>query len=115
MNAFEMTDKWHDKTLSVNDINEYLKKNIAPLGPPIDSTELAHLTFCCHSMYRWATGQQGGLGGFLTAVRKNDLMAAAGHADGINRKHLWVYPLFLYNVAPQGWDKKGEDNGQDVG
>lgn len=39
-------------------------------------------------------------GSFLYYILCNDLMAAAGHADEINKHSLWNYCNFLYNYAP---------------
>ena len=39
-------------------------------------------------------------GDFLFAVFSNDLMEAAGRADGINQLSLHRYAQFLYNYAP---------------
>lgn len=41
------------------------------------------------------------VGGFLCAVLSNDLMEAAGRADGTNRMALHHYAAFLYSYAPR--------------
>lgn len=41
-------------------------------------------------------------GSFLTAVLQNDLREAACHSDEYNRRHLWDYANFMYNVMPTG-------------
>jgi len=59
------------------------------------------------------------VGGFLTAVLKNDLMEACGRADDNNISALPAYAGFLYNYAPmecygspekvRAWIEAGED------
>ncbi len=41
-------------------------------------------------------------GSFLEAVLRNDLVAAAAHADDINKHHLFDYAVLLHNELPSG-------------
>ena len=109
MHANDLTAKWQDKTLSHNDIFEYLLEDAADMsGRDIPEQELHHIAECCHHLYLWSVGKLPSLGDFLTAVVKNDLMKAVSHADRTNMRSLWVYAVFIYNVAPVGWNKKEE-------
>ena len=41
-------------------------------------------------------------GGFLEAVLTNDLVAAFGKADEINRAFMYSWAMWLFNEAPMG-------------
>lgn len=61
-------------------------------------------------------------GSFLNAVLRNDLIDAAGRADGQNMYALYEWAVFVYNAVPmpargsqeaiQAWVEQGGLNGQ---
>ena len=67
--------------------------------------ELDHVAMCMEHIQRWYY-EDYPLGGFLTAVVKNDLMEAAFRADDVNKRALKIYALFLTWNLPTDWKKK---------
>jgi hypothetical protein len=60
------------------------------------------------SLTRYA-GNRVPTGGFLGAVLANDLFAAAGRADDVNRHYLWDICVFVMGTLPResygSWEK----------
>lgn len=48
-------------------------------------------------------------GGFLSAVLKNDLMAACSRADKTNKRVLPIYASFIYNKLPLDYTEKAKE------
>jgi len=67
--------------------------------------ELDHVAMCCEHISKWYY-EGYPLGGFLTAVVKNDLIEAVFQADGINARALKLYAYFLTWNLPADWRKK---------
>ena len=116
MYANDLTDRWVAKTLTREHIYAYLAENVAGMsGRIVTEVDLQHVVECCYHLYQWSTGQLPGLGDFLTAVTNNDLMKSVQYADSVNMASLWIYAIFLYNVAPAGWNKKdGGEKGEEL-
>jgi hypothetical protein len=105
MNAGDLTQKWGNKTLTADDIYNYLLSNISAASYHNFGTVL-HVADLCHQIYLWSTGQEEYLDEFLESIVKNDLFEAAHRADDKNRTALWLYVAVLYNIAPGGWRKR---------
>ena len=105
MRAEDLTRDWIKRKLSRDKIRKYIQENILPTTTKavISSSELDHISNLCGHLYLWSTGKIPKLGPFLNAVKENDLMGAVHLADDTNRVHLWIYPAFIYNIAPAGW------------
>ena len=114
MNAFEMTDKWHEGTLTRGEICIYLEKNVAPMDRyHMTSDMTVHVVDCCYEIYRWAKGEIAFLDGALEEIVKNDLRGALTYAGPLLRHGgLWAIHIFLYNVAPVGWEKRKQTDPQ---
>ena len=67
--------------------------------------ELDHVAMCMEHISRWYF-EDYPLGGFLTAVVRNDLMEACFSADNINIKALKLYAYFLTWNLPADWREK---------
>lgn len=103
IDAENLTRQWYAKNaLSREDIADYLKNNLDASAHLTDD-ELAHVVDLMHSLVCWSIGERAIIGDFLTAIVENQLDKAAMYADGTNKRALWLYPMFLYNVAPIGW------------
>lgn len=95
-----LLQKWVNGTLMVQDIQRWIGEQ----GVDLPYVDAVHVAECIHHIYEWRHGQRPwGLGRFLTAVLRNDLAEAAGAADTVNRKVIWLYPLYLINRAPADW------------
>lgn len=94
---------WIRGTLGKSDIYAWLRGQYGT--GHLTDRDLLHVATLIHHIYRWRQGHKppGALGRFLRAVMENDLAEAAGAADDINRKALWLYPLYMYNNAPSDW------------
>lgn len=103
MRAQDLTDKWVAKKLTWEEIYTYLSDNILGTEQLLTHDELVHVAQCCHHIYELHVGIRPRIGNFLTAFIKNDLWKACMRADNVNRKALWVYVQFMYNVAPGLW------------
>ena len=114
MHAEDLTQAWADKNLTVEQIHLYLAECIVSDVAREDAVGLMHVANLCHHLYLWATNQLPGVGDFLTAVKDDSLSRAAQYADGTNRRLLWVYSAFLYNVAPSGWQRRNEDKKEET-
>jgi len=68
--------------------------------------ELDHVAMCMEHISKWYY-EDYPLGGFLTAIVKNDLISAVFQADAINIKALKLYAYFLTWNLPSDWRKKG--------
>ena len=71
----------------------------------LTSDELDHVAMCMEHISKWYY-EDYPLGGFLTAIVKNDLMGAVFQADGINIRALKLYAYFLTWNLPTDWRKK---------
>uniref|UniRef100_A0A6M3LNZ9 Uncharacterized protein n=1 Tax=viral metagenome TaxID=1070528 RepID=A0A6M3LNZ9_9ZZZZ len=74
----------------------------------LTSDELDHIAMCMHHIYRWCE-EDYPIGGFLTAVVRNDFTETCFKADDVNRKALYLYALFLANKIPFDYRKKAEE------
>ena len=73
----------------------------------LNGMEEVHVALCLHKITLWYwTGLA--LGGFLTAVAQDSLSRAIGHADDINRKAIYLYPMFLHWNLPSDYIKKAK-------
>lgn len=107
MRAHELTEAWVEKRLKGEEIYAYLRDNILGAEESTTYTELVHIAQYCHHIYKWhATDERHKLGDFLNAFINNDLWEACMRADDVNRRSLWIYVQFLYNVAPSNWRDK---------
>jgi len=89
-----------------NELLGWVKDNSALLSPE----EIDHVAMCCHHIQRWY--HEGyPLGGFLTAVTRNDFVGACLNADAVNIKALRIYALFLMWHLPADWRKKAKGGG----
>ncbi len=82
-------------------IRKWVESNAKALmpGTPFTSDELDHIAMCAeHLLLHYLEGRP--VGGFLTAVIKNDLQEACFQADDTNRKALYLYALFIVNKVP---------------
>jgi len=84
-------------------IREYVENNNEPKLTP---DELDHVAMCMEQISRWYY-EDYPLGGFLTAVVRNNLTEAVFQADGINGKALKLYAYFLTWCLPADWRQKG--------
>jgi len=84
------------------DIRKYVEDNNEPGLTP---DEIDHVTMCMEHIYKWYYGGYP-LGGFLTAVVRNDLIEAVTRADAINLKALKLYAWFLIWNLPADWRSK---------
>jgi len=98
-------DKKED-IMELTEIREYLERNNET---GLNSNELDHVAMCCEHISRWYY-EDYPLGGFLTAVVRNNLTEACFQADDINSKALKLYAYFLTWNLPGDWRMKA--NGQ---
>jgi len=68
--------------------------------------ELDHVAMCMEHINKWYY-EDYPLGGFLSAVVRNDLISAVFQADGVNLKALKIYAYFLTWCLPSDWIRKG--------
>jgi len=89
--------------MNYDEIREYAERNNeGGLRPD----ELDHVAMCMEHIYKWY--HEGyPLGGFLTAVVRNDLTEAVFLADDINLRALKLYAYFLTWELPADWRQKG--------
>ncbi len=106
LTAEDLTKDWVAGTLDPGTIHTYLTENFGAHKLMSDQA-LEHVVRLCHLLFAWSV-RKSPLGSFLQAVVKNDLSEAVHTADDVNRRHLWIYPAFLYNVAPHGWKDEDE-------
>jgi len=91
-----------------SDIRQWVGENAKYMD--LNSDEIDHIAMCLHHIYRWY--HEGyPLGGFLTAVVKNDFSEACFRADDINRKALYLYALFVANKIGYDYRKKANPPG----
>ena len=87
--------------MELTEIRAYLERNNEP---HLTSNELDHVAMCMEHINKWYY-EDYPLGGFLTAVVRNDLMEAVFQADDINSKALKLYAWFLTWNLPADWRK----------
>ena len=82
-------------------IAEWVKDNAEGLMPDqfFSGDDLQHITMCCEHLLEGLTEGRP-LGNFLTAVASNDLIEANIRADGVNRRALYLYVMFMLNRVP---------------
>ena len=100
-----LADKWLNRTLTQEDVFNWLVKQHECLIL-MASGRVTHVAMCMHHIYLWhmrIDGHEQGLGGFLTAVIRNDFMDACLRADSTNRVVLSLYARFLRTVAPKDY------------
>ena len=84
------------------EIREYAERNNESWLTP---NELDHVATCMEHIQRWYY-EGYPLGGFLTAVVRNDLLEACFRADDINIRALKLYAYFLTWNLPADWRQK---------
>lgn len=88
--------------MEYTEIREYVERNDeAGLAPD----ELDHVAMCCEHISKWYY-EGYPLGGFLTAIVRNDLLGAVFQADYVNLKALKLYAYFLTWNLPSDWRQK---------
>ena len=89
------------------DIEKWVESNSVGLMPetPLGFEEIKHVSMCMEHIYKWYT-EDYPLGNFLTAVVRNDFCEACFKADGVNRKALYLYALFLANKIGYDYREK---------
>jgi len=101
-----------DKKLSRDDIKTWLKAQgqvkYLMEKEALTENDLDHIATCMHDIYLAYHDEvpASGLGHFLTAVIKNDLVGACVNADSTNRLVLPLYVIFLHNCAPGDYKQK---------
>jgi len=108
----ELLDKWLDRTLTVDDIKEWLREQgqirfLMEKGA-LTEDDLEHIAECMHEIYRWYHDEVPSLGHFLTAVVTDRFMDACAYADRANSLALPLYAIFLYNHAPADYATKAK-------
>jgi len=88
--------------MNYNEIREYAERNNEP---GLNANEIDHVAMCMKHIQKWYY-EDYPLGGFLTAVVRNDLTEAVFQADAINLKALKLYAWFLTWNLPADWIKK---------
>jgi len=92
--------------MNLQEIREYVEDNNEP---GLTTPELDHVAMCCQHISRWYY-EDYPLGGFLTAVVKNNLIQAVFQADDINLKALKLYAWFLTWNLPSDWRAKAQSD-----
>ena len=88
--------------MTLIEIRKYAEENNdANLTPE----ELDHVSMCMDHIRKWYY-EGYPLGGFLTAVVRNDLLGACFRADEVNIKALKLYAYFLTWNLPADWRTK---------
>ncbi len=88
--------------MGLSDIRAYVENNNEMKLAP---NELDHVAMCMEYIQRWYY-EDYPLGGFLSAVVRNDLIEAVFQADAVNSKALKLYAWFLTWNLPADWRKK---------
>jgi len=86
-------------------IREYAERNNEPNLTP---DELDHVAMCMEHIQRWYY-EDYPLGGFLTAVVRNNLTEACFQADDVNIRALKLYSYFLTWDLPADWRQKANE------
>ena len=73
----------------------------------LNANELDHVTMCLDHIRKWYY-EDYPLGGFLTAIVRNDLTGAVFQADGINSRALKLYAYFLTWCLPADYVEKAK-------
>ena len=97
--------------MTYEEIRKYVEDNNEP---NLTSNELDHVAMCLDHISKWYY-EGYPLGGFLTAVVRNDLIEAVFQADEINLKALKIYAWFLTWNLPSDWRKKAKGVKNEVG
>jgi len=88
--------------MNLNEIRAYVEENNETGLTP---DELDHVAMCLEHISKWYY-EDFPLGGFLTAVVRNDLVEAVLRADDVNSKALKLYAYFLTWNLPTDWRQK---------
>ncbi len=88
------------------EIRQYAERN-NETGLTIE--ELDHVAICMEHIQKWYY-EDFPLGGFLTAIVKNDLVGAVLKADDVNIKALKLYAYFLTWELPADWIIRDAEN-----
>ena len=90
--------------MNYEEIRQYVERNNETHLTP---EELDHVAMCMEHISKWYY-EGFPLGGFLSAVVRNDLCEACFRADDINIKVLKLYAYFLTWNLPADWRKKAK-------
>ena len=88
--------------MTLAEIRQYVEDNNEP---GLNANEVDHVAMCMEHISKWYY-EDYPLGGFLTAVVRNDLINAVFQADAINLKALKLYAWFLTWNLPADYSKK---------
>ena len=95
--------------MELNEIRKYVEENNEPNLTP---DELDHVAMCLEHISKWYY-EDLPLGGFLSAIVRNDLMGAVFQADAVNSKALKLYAYFLTWNLPADWRQKANGKGEE--
>jgi hypothetical protein len=101
MDDLDLNFKWVNRELEKFEVVDWLLDQPETLTM-ITHQEVDHVASCIMSIYNWRHDNMK-MGHFCTALMRNDLVGAAGCADGTNKKALFLYAMFMYNVLPANW------------
>lgn len=84
--------------LDETDIRGWVERNAVVLLPDarFTSEEIDHIAMCLHHIYRWYN-EGYPIGGFLSAIVRNDFLGTCLRADSVNQRALYLYALFCAN------------------
>ena len=88
--------------MDYTEIRQYVEDNNET---GLSANELDHVAMCMEHISKWYY-EDYPLGGFLTAIVRNDLINAVFQADDINLKALKIYAYFLTWNLPADWREK---------
>jgi len=92
-----LEEKWRTKTLTVDDLKEWVKNYSQGCGINLTPEEIDHVAQYMMDIYYWHTR---GIppGSFVEAVIRNDLREASWSANDINAKALVLYGKLLIEI-----------------
>ena len=90
--------------MNYQEIRDYAESNNEP---KLTSDELDHVAMCMENIQKWYY-EDYPLGGFLSAVVRNDLIEAVFQADDVNIRALKLYAWFLTWNLPADWSEKAK-------
>ena len=96
--------------MTLTEIREYLERNNESerrlsSRNCLTPEELDYVSVCCEHINKWYY-EDYPLGGFLSAIVRNDLVGAVFRADAINSRALKLYAYFLTWNLPADWREK---------
>ena len=102
----QLTNKWQDQTLTVEDIIPKVIEYSQDRRIPITDDEAASIARQIHRAYKKYHNPSSYAGDFMVEFAGDSIRRVMAAGDNLNLRTLNIYHYYFYNCAPGDWREK---------